>query len=468
MTNIAPLGKKDLPEAPPLRKLLGPSFILLGLGLGSGELILWPYLSSNFGLGIIWAAVIGITLQFFINMEIERYTLVTGESIFVGFTRKFGKFAPFWFIFTTLMPWIWPGIIASSAKLVAAALGIPYTGLIGIALLLLLGILYSLGRVVYKTQEKIQRAIILVGIPFIFILTIILSEHSDWIALGRGLIGQGAGYSFFPVGLPIATFLAALAYAGAGGNLNLAQSLYIKEKGYGMGKYSGKITNILKGSSEKIALEGSTFEVNDANLKKFKTWWRRINTEHAIVFWGTGTLTMLFLSLLAFSTVFGKTGVATSINFVIHEGKAIAQNTFPFLGTIFLVISAVMLFGTQFSVYGSNARIASENLVLAGGQKFRTDNLSKYFYIFLWVQIASGIVILSLGFSEPLALVVTGAVANAFSMFIYSGLVLWLNLTELDKHLRPSLIRILACLSAFLFYGGFSLFTIIQNITKIF
>jgi len=30
------LGSKDLPEAPPLRKLIGPSFIILGLGLGSG------------------------------------------------------------------------------------------------------------------------------------------------------------------------------------------------------------------------------------------------------------------------------------------------------------------------------------------------------------------------------------------------------------------------------------------------
>src|SRR3990170_7023184 len=148
MAKLPPLEKKDLPQAPSLLKLIGPSFIILGVGLGSGELILWPYLASNFGLGIIWAALLGITFQFFINMEIERYTLVTGESIFVGLTRKFGRFAPFWFIFTTLMPWIWPGIIASSAKLVAAALGIPYTGLIGIALLLLLGILYSLGRVV--------------------------------------------------------------------------------------------------------------------------------------------------------------------------------------------------------------------------------------------------------------------------------------------------------------------------------
>src|SRR3989344_7245354 len=103
---LEPLGSGELPKPPPFWKLVGPSFIILGVGLGSGELILWPCLSANFGLGIIWAAIVGITLQFFLNMEIARYTIVNGESIFVGFARKFGKFSPYWFIFSTLLPWM--------------------------------------------------------------------------------------------------------------------------------------------------------------------------------------------------------------------------------------------------------------------------------------------------------------------------------------------------------------------------
>jgi len=54
------LGTKDLPEAPRLRKLIGPSFIILGLGLGSGEVVLWPYMASNYGLGIVWGIGIGL------------------------------------------------------------------------------------------------------------------------------------------------------------------------------------------------------------------------------------------------------------------------------------------------------------------------------------------------------------------------------------------------------------------------
>ena len=110
-----PLGTRDLPSAPPLRRLIGPSFILLGLGLGSGELILWPYLTSNYGLGLVWAIVIGVTIQFFINMEVERYALIYGESIFVGFARWL-RVLPFWFIITTFLGFGWPGIGFAGAE----------------------------------------------------------------------------------------------------------------------------------------------------------------------------------------------------------------------------------------------------------------------------------------------------------------------------------------------------------------
>ena len=111
---MRPLKVNILPPCPPLLKLLGPSFIILGLGLGSGEIILWPYLTSNYGMGIIWGALLGITFQFFMNMEIERYALAHGESVFVGLAREL-RWISFWFLLSTFIPWVWPGIIASSA-----------------------------------------------------------------------------------------------------------------------------------------------------------------------------------------------------------------------------------------------------------------------------------------------------------------------------------------------------------------
>src|SRR3990167_8270158 len=102
---LLPLKRNVLPDAPSnLWKLLGPSFIFVGLALGSGELILWPNLVSNWGMGIIWGALLGITMQYFLNMEIECYVLKNGKTIFVGFARFF-KPAPYWFVFSTIIAW---------------------------------------------------------------------------------------------------------------------------------------------------------------------------------------------------------------------------------------------------------------------------------------------------------------------------------------------------------------------------
>jgi len=432
-----------------LAKLIGPSFIILGVGLGSGELILWPYLASNFGLGIVWAAVVGITLQFFLNMEIERYSLVTGESVFAGWRKKWGPAAAGWFIASTIIPWMWPGIMAAAATAAATAAGVAYSKWWGIGMLVALGGIYSLGRVVYRTQETVQKAIILVGVPLVVGLTIWLAGRADWLALAAGVARVG----FLPEGIPLATFLAALVYSGAGGNLNLAQSLYVKEKGYGMGKYSGHIINILAGREEEVQLTGEVFAQTEGNISRFKTWWRRINLEHGLVFWATGVVTMLLLMLLAYATVHGHPEIGSSIKFVLLEAKAMGG-----LGVAFLVAVALMLFGTQFAVYGSNARMATENLaLLIPGSK--VHHISRFFYGFLWLQILAGIVVFGAGFIEPLALVVTGAVLNAVAMCVYSWLILGLNLS-LPKALQPSWWRVAIVGLAGLIYGGFTIFTI--------
>ena len=87
-------GRGDLPEPVALRRMIGPSIILAGLSIGSGEFVLWPRLTAEFGFAVFWACWIGVTIQFFLNMEIERWTLLTGESAVVGFIRLSRGFGP--------------------------------------------------------------------------------------------------------------------------------------------------------------------------------------------------------------------------------------------------------------------------------------------------------------------------------------------------------------------------------------
>lgn len=454
---------KKIPAPPPLRKLLGPSFILLGLGLGSGEVILWPYLSSNFGLGIAWGAMIGILFQFFINMEIERYALARGESVFVGLARKW-KWVPYWLIVSTLIGFGWPGIIASSAFLFRSVFGGEQT-LIAVGLLIVIGLILSLGKHIYNTVEKFSQLIIALGVPAVLILAIYLADGSDWTSLGRGMLGRGTDYSFLPIGIPLASFLAAFAYSGAGGNLNLAQSCYVREKGYGMGFFTEKIMGLFAGKEQKIDLNGYEFNPTSANVETFNRWWKVVNKEHFLVFFLTGLVTMLFLMLLSFTTTFGLAGNAQGISFVVAEAKMIAQQTLPIIGSLFAILMGIMLFSTQFTVMDSCSRIMSENYAALTSRGNRKMKLSKIYYVFLWAQILFGILVFAFGLREPLALLILGAVINAVCMFVHIGLVNYLNYKELPKEIQPKLWRRLVIVTAFVFFGAFSAFTIFDKLS---
>ena len=91
--HLPPVTYREMPEPLPLRKVLGPGVIAAGIGLASGEFILWPYITSQVGLVFLWAAVVGVVTQFFTNMEIERYTLATGETALTGFSRYWKHWA---------------------------------------------------------------------------------------------------------------------------------------------------------------------------------------------------------------------------------------------------------------------------------------------------------------------------------------------------------------------------------------
>ena len=460
--------KKVFPPSLSIKKIIGPSFVILALGLGSGEVILWPYLVSNYGLGIAWGALLGITFQFFINMEIERYALVKGESVFVGIAKLFPR-SVYWFIISTFIGFGLPGIIAASAKVLGSVLGITDFKWIAILMLIVIGLFLSGGKTVYDTMEKITKTIILAGVPFIFILAVFLSSKADWSSLLVGMVGRGDGFWFLPAGISLATFFAAFAYSGAGGNLNLTQSIYIKEKGYGMGKYSQKIVSLFRGHDKtetQVKLTGENFEINETNVANFKSWWRTINIEHFSIFLFVGALAMSLLMLLSFTTTFLLGGNSEGINFVINEGRVIGQNLAPLVGTLFLLVVAIMLFQTQLGVMDSTSRIMAENLAISKLKKTPDGkiNLSKIYYGFLWAQIAFGIVLFLLNIYEPKTLIVLGAVINAFAMFVHIGLVAWLNHKSLAPVFRPGLVRKIIIGIVFAFFGIFSTIVLLDKL----
>jgi len=105
----------------------------------------------------------------------------------------------------------------------------------------------------------------------------------------------------------------------------------------------------------------------------------------------------------------------------------------------------------------------TENLLLLkrGNEQY---NVSRLYYAILWFQILFGIAVISLGFSQPRQLITLGAIINAFTMFSYTGILLYLNNRLLAKELRPSIWRNLALIFTFFFFGYFSVRTILEYV----
>ena len=448
----------NLPEPITLKKSIGPSIILLGLALGSGELIMWPYLVSQYGLGIIWGGLLGITFQYFLNTEIMRYTLARGESVFVGW-RRWGRAIPLWFVFSTVIPWALPGFVLASATMIIHVFPMFKVNIVAAVLILITGVIISSGKTLYKTMETVQRTLLSVGVPFVTLLALYMARGTDWSALFQGFLGIGDGYRFLPEGVAIGAFLGAFAYSGGGGNLNLSQSYYIKEKGMGMGRYGVGIKTLLAGASSH-RIDGRFFTLTGSNLSKWGRWWRLVTTEHLLVFWGIGIFTISMLALLSAATARGVESTG-GLSFFFQQSEMIGSALHPLVGTAFVLVGALMLFTTQLGVLEAASRIISENLLLLKHQATDEVNASRMFYYVLWIELAFSAAFLFSGASEPRSLLTLGAILNAAAMMVAFVLVGALNAISLPKQIKPPILRILMLSTAALFFGYFVIQTII-------
>ena len=70
----------------------------------------------------LWGAIIGVSTQFFLNMEIERYTLATGQTALAGFNRFWRHWG---LVFAILVYFanLWPGWAMSAATLATYIFG---------------------------------------------------------------------------------------------------------------------------------------------------------------------------------------------------------------------------------------------------------------------------------------------------------------------------------------------------------
>ncbi|GAA1528819.1 Nramp family divalent metal transporter [Kribbella lupini] len=453
---------RDLPDPPSNTwRIVGPGMVGAGVGLASGEFILWPYISSQVGLVFLWGAVVGVGIQWFLNMEIERYTLATGETALTGFNR-YGKHWGLFFAIMTYFANLWPGWATSSASMLTYLFGAGDPRWIAIGILVVIGLILTLAPVVYVMLERLI-FVKIAAVALLVVLALIFAIR----AKTYNALGDAVTAPEFPVDqLGFALMMGAIAYAGAGGGQNLCQSNWIRDKGFGMGVHVPRLTSPVTGEKQADPhANGYTFPPNDENLARWKRWWKFANLEQLLTFVLITVLTILFTSMLAHATLFGDSSVKNNISFLKIEGVNLQSAVGGWFGYLFWAIGAFSLFAAAAGIVDYTSRLASD-MIKARYLRESTVTESKLYFWLVWGLVAFGIIVLLAGLDQPLVLLVISACTAGTMMFVYSGLLWWMNSRALPAPIRISAVRTAVLAFAFLAFGALAVFTIIDQVKK--
>ena len=440
---LEPMPIRPLPDAPPSIHLLGPTVFLVALGVGMGESYMWPRLVLVFGPEIRWLFLIGVTLQAVVMLEMARYAMATGESIFSGAARVFKPLMWFFFV-TAILVYIWPGHLSAGAAAFEEITGIPWVVTACVALILV-GILFSLASVIYDLLENVLA--ILIG-TLVVGTAVIASIVGSWEDLGSTLAGMFA-FGYLPDGMfteawfPV--IVGSIAFAGPSGMQQMWYTLHLRDSGAGMGAHVPKIRGLRSAKDEEeMPARGFMFDTdNEQEMEKWRGWRKWVTFDALLLFWGITMLVTISFTVLAQSAARENPNVKELIEggdrdaALLAMSDAFASAGSSALGTLFFAFIALIGLNATLGLFDSFSRGQADMTYfhVPGARRFR---LSHLYAGFLWGVITFGIMILLFGPADgPAGILDMLAFLSAFAMGAYCVTLLLVNNKMLPKPIRP-------------------------------
>ncbi|GAA2913581.1 hypothetical protein GCM10010517_80130 [Streptosporangium fragile] len=457
---------RTLPEAPPSIHILGPTVFLVALGVGMGESYMWPRLVLLFGPEIRWLFLIGVTLQAVVMLEMARYAMATGESIFFGAARVFKPLM--WFFFAVaILVYIWPGHLSAGAAAFEQITGIPWvvTACVG---LILVGVVFSLAKVIYNLLENVLS--LLIG-ALVIGTAVVAAMVGTWGDVTTTVTGMFAfGYlpqeALSPAWFPV--IVGAIAFAGPSGMQQMWYTLHLRDSGAGMGAHIPAIRGLRHaGEEESMPSRGFMFDTeNPEEMRKWKGWRRWVTFDALLLFWGITMLVTVSFTVIAQAAARNTPGVRQVIESGEREAAlnamadSFASAGSSVLGAVFLGFIALIGLNATLGLFDSFSRGQADMTYhfVRGAKRF---GMSKLYAGFLWGVITFGILILLFGPADgPSAILDTLAFLSTFAMGAYCVTLLLVNNRMLPKPIRPRLWTNLVIGFGAVFYLGMLLYSL--------
>src|SRR5919109_763228 len=465
---LPPMPIRKLPEAPQAAHIIGPAMILVALGVGLGETYLWPRLVIVFGPNIRWMFLVGVVVQTIVMLEMARYTMATGESIFFGAARIFQPIMWLFFV-TAIAVYIWPGHISTGADAFEELTGIPWqlSACIG---LVIIGLMFTVVKIVYNIVEAVLTflvGVLVIGSGIVAAVVGSLADLGDvlvgLVRVDYGIPHAVATEAWFPI------VVGSIAFAGPSGMQQMWYTLWLRDKGAGMGVHMPRVRGLLHaGEEETMPASGSMFDVDDPDeMRKWKAWRGWVYYDAILLFFGITMLVTIIFTVMAMHAAEVNSDARDQLlngerEDALTAMRAAFADTAPILGTLFFCFISLVGWKASVGLFDAFARGQSDMsyYFIPGAKKFKMAHL---YGGFLWGVIAFGIAIILFGpVDGPEGILNVLAFMSTFIMGAYCLTLAGVNRMMLPKKIRPHMIITVLLVLGGIAYLGMLLYSTIK------
>ena len=421
---------------------LGPGFLWMVSAAGSGELLFTPRVGALYGYSLLWALLAAVTLKWFINREVGRFTVCTGATVLEGFSRLPGPGN--WALWLILLPQLVVAVatIAGLAGSAATALVLMLPG--DIRLWMIGSVVASTALVVWGRYHTVEWvATLLAAILALAAVVAAASVLPSFEPLAAGLIPQVPAKVDYGEILPWLGFM----LSGAAGLM--WYSYWIRAKGYGAAGHSRR-------SSDKPVTPA---HLDAEDRRRLHGWLYQMTLDNTTAVVGTLIITVAFLVLG--TELLRPQGLVPEESRVAAVLGQLLGGVWGPIGFWFMVLGVFVGFWDTVltdqdgfgRMFADGTRILLRPLRYSG--KWVQEAFLQRVFVIGLLTIAPIALYLIAG--EPVGLLKLAGAIEAAHIPVLTGLVLYLNRRFLPVELQPSWATFAATTAAGLFFAVFAL-----------
>ena len=407
---------------------LGPGLIITGSIVGSGELILTTHLGAQVGFAFLWFILLGCVIKVFVQIEMGRHTISSGETALEAFNRVPGprrwgaSWIVWWWVLMVITSFVQLGGIvdglgqALQISLPAERIGlgsgtIPFGVKGWTAVACLSGMI-----LLYRGRYRFVQTVTTLMVFFFTTITVICTVALQWTeyAVTREQLLGGLRFSIPQAGVGMA--FAAFGIIGMGASELIYYPYWCLEKGYA--RFVGP-----ESSSPDWA-------------RRARQWVRVLQADAWL------SLVVYTISTVAFYIL--GAAVLNARSRLPEKGQMIAVLSDMYVQTlgawgmaIFLLGAVAVLYSTFFVATASNARVIADGCQVVGLVRFESHDhrrrwVGRLCLLLPVIYYASFLI----GKGHPVLLVSIGAFVQAITLPVIAGATIYLRYRRTDKRLQ--------------------------------